>query len=401
MYFEIFLGFFFILILSDNLKYTTDFAKTFKNIYILLLTAIAIFDRRNFPIQSKILPYFLPFIALSIVGMFYSPQMFISFQKTLSYALLLFVVPQFFVNAFHSRGPEVVKDLIYFAVTMILLGFAIRFTAPNFVYSHGGRFRGIFGNPNGLGIFGSLVFAFALISREYFKALFSKADLRWIFIPILIALVLSGSRSAVIAVVLFFIFSRFYRYSPFLGFILFLTAAFAAQLLSRNLIEIVYALGISDYFRVETLEDGSGRYIAWEFAWKAIQDYFWFGRGFAFDEWLMETNQDFLNDLGHQGGVHNTYLIIWLNTGLAGLILFLRGFLILIIKGAKNAAMAFPLLWMVLFSVMLEPWLAASLNPFTILFLMSLSLLTHPVFQPYIRGELRSTQTPDEEPVLA
>lgn len=401
MYFEIFLGFFFILILSDNLKYTTDFAKTFKNGYIVLLAVIAILDRKNFPVQSKILPYFLPFLLVSIVGIFYSPQIFVSFQKTLSYGLLLFVVPQFFVNSFNDRGPEVVKDLIYFAVAMIILGFAIRFISPNLVYSHGGRFRGIFGNPNGLGIFGILIFAFALISREYFKALFSKADLRWIFIPIGIALVLSGSRSAVIAVLLFFLFSRFYRYSPFLGFILFLSVAVAAQLLSRNLIEIVNALGISEYFRVDTLEDGSGRYVAWNFAWEAIQEYFWFGRGFSFDEWLMDTNQDFLNDLGHQGGVHNTYLIVWLNTGVVGLIMFLRGYLVLIIKGAKNAPMAFPLLWMVLFSIMLEPWLAASLNPFTMIFFMSLSMLTHPVFQPYIRGELSSTQKPNEEPVLA
>lgn len=401
MYFEIFLGFFFILILSDNLKYTTDFAKTFKNAYIVLLAVIAVLDRKNFPVQSKILPYFLPFLLVSIIGIFYSPQIFVSFQKTLSYGLLLFVVPQFFVNSFNDRGPEVVKDLIYFAVAMIILGFLVRFVSPNLVYSHGGRFRGIFGNPNGLGIFGILIFAFALISREYFKALFSKADLRWIFIPIGIALVLSGSRSAVIAVMLFFLFSRFYRFSPFLGFILFLSVAVAAQLLSRNLIEIVNALGISEYFRVDTLEDGSGRYVAWNFAWEAIQEYFWFGRGFSFDEWLMDTNQDFLNDLGHQGGVHNTYLIVWLNTGIVGLIMFLRGYLVLIIKGAKNAPMAFPLLWMVLFSIMLEPWLAASLNPFTILLLMSLSMLTHPVFQPYIRGELSSTQKPNEEPVLA
>jgi O-antigen ligase len=225
--------------------------------------------------------------------------------------------------------------------------------------------------------------------------------MRWIFITILGALVLSGSRSALIAVVLFYLFSRFYKFSPFLGFILFIAVSVGAEILSQNLVPIVQALGLSDYFRVETLEDASGRYIAWEFAWDAIQDNFWLGRGFSFDEWLMRENQDFLNDLGHQGGVHNTYLIIWLNTGIIGLLLFLRGYVVLAIKGAKNSAMAFPLFWMVLFSIMLEPWLAASLNPFTILFLIGLVILTNPLFQPYHRGELKSDEIIDEKTVLA
>jgi O-antigen ligase len=401
LFFEIFLGFIFILLLSDNLRYTTDFAKTFKNLYIVLLSAIAILERRRFGIDLDVLRYFIPFLMVAVVSLAYSPQMFTSFQKTLSYALILFAAPQFLIFSFKERGPVVVKDIIYLGVFMILVGFLIRFIDPGWVISHGGRFRGLFGNPNGMGIFIILLFALTLIARDYFKALITKSDMRWIFITILGALVLSGSRSALIAVVLFYLFSRFYKFSPFLGFILFIAVSVGAEILSQNLVPIVQALGLSDYFRVETLEDASGRYIAWEFAWDAIQDNFWLGRGFSFDEWLMRENQDFLNDLGHQGGVHNTYLIIWLNTGIIGLLLFLRGYVVLAIKGAKNSAMAFPLFWMVLFSIMLEPWLAASLNPFTILFLIGLVILTNPLFQPYHRGELKSDEIIDEKTVLA
>lgn len=401
LFFEIFLGFIFILLLSDNLRYTTDFAKSFKNVYIVLLSAIAILERRRFGLDLEILRYFIPFFIVAVVSMAASPQIFTSFQKTLSYALILFSAPQFLIFSFRVRGPTVVKDIIFLGVFMILIGFAIRFIDPGWVISHGGRFRGLFGNPNGMGIFIILLFGITLIARDYFKALLSKADLRWILITLIGALILSGSRSALIAVVLFYLFSRFYKFSPFLGFILFIAVSIGAEILSQNLVPIVQALGLSDYFRVETLEDASGRYIAWEFAWNAIQENFWLGRGFSFDEWLMAENQDLLNDLGHQGGVHNTYLIIWLNTGIIGLLLFLRAYLLMAIKGAKNSALSFPFLWMVLFSIMLEPWLAASLNPFTILFLIGLVILTNPLFQPYHKGELKSDEVINEKAVLA
>src|SRR5690606_33617251 len=130
---------------------------------------------------------------------------------------------------------------------------------------------------------------------------------------------------------------------------------FATELVTQNLVAIVEAIGLSEFFRIETLAGGSGRYIAWNFAWNAIQDNFWLGRGFAFDEWIMGQNQDFLSDLGHQGGVHNTYLILWLNTGIIGLALFVRALFLLFIKASKYLSVAFPVLWMVMFSIMLEP----------------------------------------------
>jgi O-antigen ligase len=401
LFFEILLGFLFILVLSDNLKYTTDFANTFKNLYIVLLAAISILERRSFNVNNRFFLYFIPFIAVSLIGLYFSPQAFKGLQKTLSYILILFVTPQFLVKSFKDLGPVVIKDIIYLGVSVILLGFIFRFTDPGIAFSHGGRFRAIFGNPNGLGIFLIVLFAFALISREYFKGLFSKSDVRLIFLSILLALVWSASRSALISVSLLFLFTRFYKLSPFLGFIGFLGLAFTGELLLNNLVEIVTALGASDFLRVETLEGGSGRYIAWQFAWEAIQDHFWFGRGFSFDEYLMVANEDYLSELGHQGGVHNTYLIIWLNTGLVGLLLFLRAYLILFIKASKNTPFAFPVLYAVLFSITIEPWLAASLNPFTIMLLMSLVVMTEPVFQPYLRGERSSHLKPEYEAVPA
>lgn len=400
MYFEILLGFFFILILSDNLQYTTDFAKIFKNAFIVFIAAIAFLDRKRFAASNQVLKYFVPFLAISLIGLASSPNMFTGFQKTLSYALIFFAVPMFLVKAYKEQGRIVFKDLIYLGVLMICIGFLMRVISPNIAFSHGGRFRALFGNPNGLGIFSSLLFAFALVARDYFHGLFSKMDMRWIFIPIVLAVFMSGSRTAVIGIAMFLVFSRFYKISPLIGFIGLVAAAILAEVVSSNLVPIVEYLGLSDFFRVETLEDGSGRYIAWNFAWENIQDFYWFGRGFAFDEWLMFENQEVLNDLGHQGGVHNTYLIVWLNTGLIGLILFLRAYFLLFLKGAKNTRFSFPILWMVVFSITLEPWLAASLNPFTIILLCMITLITEGCFQTSEIESNSTTDLSDEVPVL-
>ena len=401
MYFEILIGFLFILILSDNLGRATDFAKIFKNLYIVLLTVIAVLSRSDFRPFNRLYFYFLPFVLIACVGLFESPIAFTGFQKTLSYILLIFCVPGFFITAFRSKGPEMVKDLIFFAVLMLMIGFAMTVTDPLVAFSHGGRFRAIFGNPNGLGIFASLLLVLVIVAREYFKGLLSKNDLRWMVIPVLIAVALSGSRTAIMAALLFLLFVRFFRTSPFLGFIVFFAFAIAVEVVSSNLIAIIGGLGLDGFLRVDTLEEGSGRYVAWNFAWEAIQEHFWFGRGFAFDEWLMDVNQDFLNSLGHQGGVHNTYLIVWLNTGLVGLLLFLRAWLLAFIQAGKNTAIAYPAMFLVLFSILLEPWLAASLNPFTILLLISIVIMTDEVFQPYLRGEVVPNVTPNEENSVA
>lgn len=401
MYFELLVGFFFILILSDNLKHTTDFAKNFKNIYIVALAVVGFFERRDLQPVNHMFLYFLPFVVVSIPGLIDSPNMVTGLQKSLSYVLLFFAVPQFFIAAFRQMGPRVVKDLLYLALFMVLVGFALRYIDPGVAVSHGGRFRGVFGNPNGLGIFCTLLVVLTMTAREYFGSYITKNDLRWLLIPALVAVVLTGSRTSIIATLLFLGFIRFFRFSPVIGFATLLAIAVATEAISANLVEIVQYLGLEAFFRVETLQAGSGRYIAWQFAWEHIQDAYWLGRGFAFDEWLMYEHQDFLNELGHQGGVHNTYLILWLNAGLVGLLLFLRALVLLFIQASKHTVLAIPTLWVVLFTILLEPWLAASLNPFTIVLICILSIMTDPAFQPFIRGEMNGSNTAQPLPAHA
>src|SRR6187551_2710551 len=57
-YSEIFIGFLFILFLSDNRHHELDFAKLVKDISLVLLSAFVVLDRKNFEIRSNL---FIPF----------------------------------------------------------------------------------------------------------------------------------------------------------------------------------------------------------------------------------------------------------------------------------------------------------------------------------------------------
>src|SRR5690606_33947912 len=170
----------------------------------------------------------------------------------------------------------------------------------------------------------------------------------------------------------FLLFVRIFKFSPVLGFIGFIGVLFFINSITDLTISIIIELGLGDTFRIETLEEGSGRFLAWDFAWQRIQHYYFIGRGFGYDEHLMRSNFNYLSRLGHEGGVHNTYLILWLNTGLIGLAMFLRGFFLNFISAAKKTTIALPVMFTVMFSIMFEPWLAASLNPYTSLFIIAL-----------------------------
>ena len=163
--------------------------------------------------------------------------------------------------------------------------------------------------------------------------------------------------------------------SPVLGFIIFILTIFVYQIVSENLIDIIVSLGLGDELRVDTLESGSGRIIAWKFAWQHIQDSFYFGNGFSYTEYLFRQNYEYLSKLGHQGAAHNAYLTIWLDTGLMGLIAFFIGLIITFYKASKYSKLAIPILYSILFSNYYESWITASLNPFTIQLLFTLTII--------------------------
>ena len=172
---------------------------------------------------------------------------------------------------------------------------------------------------------------------------------------------------------MFLFFRKFHKISPLLGFFILIIGLLIYQIVSNNLLFIVTQLGLSSFLRIETLENLSGRGIAWEFAWQQIQENFFIGNGFSYTEYIFTLNQDYLSALGHQGHAHNAYLTIWLDLGLVGLIFFLVALFFTFFNASIYNRLALPVLYVILFSNYFESWITASLNPFTIQLLFFLT----------------------------
>jgi O-antigen ligase len=371
---EVLLGFLFLLVLSDSRQPMFEFAQTTKNIYAVLLAMFAMMDMGSVSRQTRIYPRFLPFILFAFFCLAFSPVAATGAQKTLSYILVIFAVPLMLNKLMETDKERTIRGLIFLLGVVLTAGLALRFVSPLFVTLEG-RFTGLFGNPNGLGIYASISFAFFSILISKYPKVVGKIYRYGIFAALLLSIYLCGSRNALFAILLFILFRNLNKLSPFLGFVIFMALAASFTYIQSNLVEIILALGLEDYFRIETLEGGSGRTIAWDFAIEQIDKEPYIGKGFGFTEHIFRQNYTMLSLMGHQGNAHNSYLTIWLDTGLIGLVLYAVGFIGSFVKASRVHKLALPALYLILFSGMFESWLAASLNPVTSIVWMMLAVM--------------------------
>jgi len=342
----------------------------------LLLTLFYLFDRKHFQFKNTLILAFLPFLIWSFAVSFRSPDMMVAFQKTLSYGLLYFIVPAYFIKSFHVKGAEFLKDFILLVTLLLIIGLILIVVSPSFVFL-AGRYTGILGNPNGMGIYSVLVLMLTVCTMIKFPTLFTKNETILVFTLIGISAILTGSRNTLMCIFIFLLFTKFYKISYWYGFMAVIVAILLYQVVFSNLPTILEALGLAKALRAENIESGSGRIVAWLFALRELNDsvpLFLFGGGFSYDEFIYYANRHALSALGHQGGVHNTFLALWLNTGIIGLVLWLIGFFRNIFKAIPVTYVALPFLYTVLFSAFFEAWLMGSLNPYHITMLLILTV---------------------------
>lgn len=376
---EMLIGFFIILVLSDSRQEFFAFAAKIKDVYMLLLGLLLIFDRKNFQPWDETAKKFIPFFALAGISLLFSEVFLTNVQKTISYVLVFLVVPNYFLRAWRNEKEKFIRDLIVTGTLLLLAGLILRPVLPDFVTLKG-RYNGVLGNPNGMGLYCMLFMMMTAVCKEYYPGLFRRYELWAIYGIVIFSLYLCGSRSSLFGVVLFFFFRSVFRFSPIAGFIVFLTILFLYYLISSNIATIITALNLQDYFRLETFESGSGRVIAWEFGWEQIAKEPMLGKGIGYTDYFYRKNYALLSAMGHQGNAHNSYITFWLDTGVFGLLAFVVAFVFSFIKGAVNSRSAIPALYAILFSAFFESWLTASLNPFTIQALIMLTLFTSPAF---------------------
>jgi hypothetical protein len=375
-YFEALFGFFFLIILSDNTEDLWQFAKVIKPYYLLLMGALVIFNHRKLISDYTIIKRFVPYLIVAAMCIYFSVDAGIAVQKTISYALILLIVPNLVLYEFNRMGSQFFANLVAFSIIIHLISISVIITFPEVGISHGGRWQGMFGNPNGLGIF--LVVWYILYSaiNIEFPDLFSRRERIFYLLFTIMFLWMSGSRTGMLSIGMYELALNGFKYSRYLTVLLLGTFFIFFDFLYDGVIQILFDLGLSETLRLDTIEEGSGRYIAWWFTWEYIKyDSFFIGKGMGYDEHLMRSNYQYLSQLGHEGGVHNTYLIVWINTGLIGLIAFLGGLFSFFIQAAGKCIYAFPALIAVLISAYFEPWLSASLNPYTVIFLIILVLI--------------------------
>ena len=263
--------------------------------------------------------------------------------------------------------------------------------------AHKGRLSGLFGNPNGLGIF--IVNVSCLLVAV--KAVYGKFGGRYFYILAAIfsfyLTVKTGSRGALMALSALFICLVLFKYSNWIGllFIIFFIALY--EYIADLMINVLIAVGLQEELRLDKIEEGSGRLIVWAFAWENIQDSFYVGKGFGYDRYLTRANYILLSRKGHEGGVHNSYLMIWLNTGLIGLLAWLRAVILITLASSKITRVAWPILIAILLSAFFEGWLVASLNPYTSVFLITLTVMISPKFIEAEESELKLEHKPAEE----
>lgn len=371
-------GLIMVLVLSDITPwfFKMQVFKGAKNTYITALSVIFLLERYRFVPFSKVFNVFLPFFIYSFFPLIFSNNLITGLQKTISYALLYLIVPNYVLYNFRLIGWDFFRNLVKFMAVILLSGyFVLWFHGPFYAFMIG-RFRGLFGNPNGMALFSVLLIMIAATASSINKQLLSWKEKIFVYGTATYFLVISGSRASMVAVLIFLIFGRFFSASPVFGFMALLAVFGLSELILSNIAPIVTALGLEDYVRLQTLESGSGRYFAWEFAWKHIQKYFVFGGGFANDEYIMRKHRLYLEKMGHQGGVHNSYLSFWFNVGIIGLVLFLRSFILIFVKASKLVPFSLGVMFAVMFSVTYESWLVSSLNPFTIILLIIITMVT-------------------------
>lgn len=377
--------------------------KSAKNFYVLAIAIIFLLETYRFMPLSSVFQIFLPFFLYAIFPLVFSTNLFLGIQKTLSYALIFMVVPNWILYCYRRLGWPFFKNLIYFMTAILISGFVLRYINADYAQVVG-RFRGIFGNPNGMAIYCYLFLMLVVVLTSLNKELLDWRERLVVIAIILYCIILSGSRASLASSIIFLLFIRFFSYSPWLGFVGLVTVMIGVELVSSNFEALVIYFGLESYFRLETLQEGSGRYFAWEFAWVQLQDYFVFGGGFANDETIMRRHRLYLESMGHQGGVHNSYLSMWLNAGIVGLLIYLRSLFLLFIKASKLVPMSLAILFSTLFSIMYESWLIGSLNPYTIVLLMTMTVVTEPEIVEWQSKAQRSEEEdalPQDMPALA
>ena len=391
------MAFIFVLVMADSHSSKMNFQANLRIpiLFFLMFFALEAFYRGKFGLK-KVFFDSLPFFFVAFVVIINSPTPTMAFAKTISYLFLLFIVTHYLPYTIKITKGKLIIDIAYFVTALLIFSYMLIPIAPKIVIWRaeiGGTqasFRSFFSNPNGLGLYATMLTPFFFILAHIFE---NKRMLLAIATGLfLFSVALAGSRTSLGSILLFFglyIFHVYLKDGKHLWqrrignwgvkilwfFIIPIGILIVASFGITDLIELA---GLGEALEVHTIETGAGRFVAWEHAISEIEKAPWFGRGFHYDVHHFREVSDILYKLGHSGGSHNSYLSFILNIGIVGLLCFFY-FLFKLFRQIKGKAKNFivPYVFLILLSSNFEAWLASSINYITIFFYLTIILLIY------------------------
>ena len=358
--------------LCDNTRGGLSFSQNFRfvvlgfSIFYLLKDKLIINNLGN-----SMLPFTVVAILITLV---FSPVGMIAVLRALSFWLVALVIFKFFKVSYQKNNKKLF-DLLVVTIALYLIATFVFLLLPLGYLN--GRFKGLMGNPNGLGLL--CIFLYALISIISYRreTNFSKLFLRILTGIILIFIVLTGSRTALFSVLVYQVSLKLNK-----GIILPIIFTLLYFLISVTDVTIIIEnLGLDQYLRVDSIRDASGRTEVWPVAWEEIKNNPVFGRGIMYDNYFI-NNYVKLN-IGdnisrHWAAVWSSYFSLLLDVGIIGSLLYAHFYKKMYNKALfKNQAIAFILLCCL--SGITESWMAASMNPFTPMMFLYWAIQTQPI----------------------
>ncbi len=347
------------------------FSANTKVVYSVALGLLVLYDisREKYHF-NKIFIFLLPFFFASLFSLLNSPIKPTATLKTFSFFLTYFNALHYFFF-YLVRETEFKRHLYWYFITLLGAGFLMMFLVPlQAFFGTGVRFRGVFGNPNGLGLFGMICIIFLM----YYLALEKKSRMETftVYSLAVLSVMFSGNKGNLFALFVFLgVFVLFNKKTRIWGIIMLFSVLMFLPLLDFETVSaVVRLLGLQEQLRLQSIYTGSGRYVAWEWALEWVAREPLIGRGFSFEELLFDKYLPiFLTMTGHQGGVHNSYLVFLLNTGIVGL--FLVGiFFVKFFTAIPDRRYAVSLGVSFAVSIFFEGYGSSSLNYFAVLFVL-------------------------------
>lgn len=379
MYDRALVSFWILLIFSDSTIGILGFSVVVKPIITLLLGGVSLLFFRKDNLKNRFIYPFLLFFCYIMISAIFHPGFINSTLTGLSYIIIYFFPPIFFLKINkEDKVEDLLRSFIFFGNLILFISLIIGLLFPSIGAQYGGRLNGIFRNPNGVGIFLAL---YTILSYIIFRTIsFSKNTRRATLILVITLLFLSGARSSSGAIIIFFIGVWLSKKTPWIFVISTVCFFFVFEPLYDLIILTVYNLGYGEVFRLDTIQKASGRIYVWQAAWVEINNNFFFGSGFNYSENLIWLRNHYLNIpllKAHDGNAHQSFLSLWMNNGIIGLLLFIIGWVITILSSLKKSKLVLAIVAALVFSASYESWMVASLNPFTIQMILIFTIILY------------------------